>query len=110
LATRSNALSDFVWPGDRGGPLNHRWFYTHRFKPAVRAAESVPNAFRFHDLRHTCVALLIGKGAQQYEVMEHLGHTKIQTTIDVYGHLFPNVRDRIRTALEEVWEDALAAS
>ncbi|HET7722322.1 MAG TPA: tyrosine-type recombinase/integrase, partial [Acidimicrobiales bacterium] len=60
---------------------------------------------RFHDLRHTCVALLIAKGAQQYEVMEHLGHTNIQTTINTYGHLFPNVRERIRVALEDTWDE-----
>ena len=54
---------------------------------------------------HTCVALLIAKGAQQYEVMEHLGHTNIQTTINTYGHLFPNVRERIRVALEDTWDE-----
>ena len=54
---------------------------------------------------HTCVAFLIGQSAQQYEVMEHLGHSKIQTTIDTYGHLFPNVRERIRVALEQTWDE-----
>jgi hypothetical protein len=24
-----------VWTGERGGPLAHKWFYTHRFKPVV---------------------------------------------------------------------------
>lgn len=33
--------------------------------------------------------------------MEHLGHTNIQTTINTYRHLFPNVRERIRVALED---------
>ena len=59
---------------------------------------------RFHDLRHTCVALLIAKGAQQYEVMEHLGHEQ-QTTINTYGRLFPNVRERICVTLEETWDE-----
>jgi len=67
-------------------------------------------SLRFHDLRHTCVAILIGQGAQQYEVMNHLGHTKIQTTIDTYGHMFPTVQERIRTNLEDAWEGANAAS
>jgi integrase len=96
---------DLVWVGERGGPLNHKWWYNHRFKPIVVATAGIPHNLRFHDLRHTCVAFLIGQGAQQYEVMEHLGHTKINTTIDTYGHLFPNVRERIRVALEQTWDE-----
>ena len=56
------------------------------------------------------MAILIGQGAQQYEVMNHLGHTKIQTTIDTYGHMFPTVRERIRTDLENAWAEANSAS
>ncbi len=37
--------------------------------------------------------------------MEHLGHTNIRTTINTYGHLFPNVRERIRVALEDTWDE-----
>lgn len=126
LAARDHAPDARVWTGERGGPLNHKWFYTERFKPVVDALsdeEKLPFVerlndegeldrltLRFHDLRHTCVALLIEKGAQQYEVMEHLGHTNIQTTVNVYGHLFPSVRDRIRGALEDTWSGVLENS
>lgn len=119
LASRPHEPDDRVWTGDRGGPLAHHWFYGERFKPAVDALSDESKlpvtvrgdkraTLRFHDLRHTCVALLIGKGAQQYEVMEHLGHTNIQTTINTYGHLFPSVRDRIRAALEDTWDEVAA--
>jgi integrase len=98
--------------GERGGPLSHQWFYTERFKPVVEDLSDrgeLPIAgtstLRSHDLRHTCVALLIAKGAQQYEVMEHLGHTNIQTTINMYGHRFPAVRERVRAALEDTWQE-----
>jgi integrase len=122
LAGRDHGPEARIWTGERGAPLSHKWFYTHRFKPIVDelsaddelpvivdSAGEVTHTLRFHDLRHTCVALLIGKGAQQYEVMEHLGHTNIQTTINTYGHLFPSVRDRIRSALEETWLEASGA-
>lgn len=122
LAARDHEPEARVWTGERGGPLAHKWFYTHRFKPVVEElsqrgelptierqagaeGDADTSTLRFHDLRHTCVALLIAKGAQQYEVMEHLGHTNIQTTINTYGHLFPNVRERIRIALEDTWDE-----
>ena len=122
LSTREFGPDSRVWTGERGGPLNHKWFYRNRFKPIVNKLTDqgrLPSAtgrrgealsLRFHDLRHTCVAILIGKGAQQYEVMEDLGHTKIQTTIDTYGHIFPAVRQRIRAALEDTWDEAAATS
>ena len=126
LAGRDHGPEARVWTGERGGPLAHKWFYAHRFKPVVQELSlrgdlptiESPGAngdvetftLRFHDLRHTCVALLVAKGAQQYEVMEHLGHTNIQTTINTYGHLFPSVRERIRVALEDTWQDGLTAA
>jgi integrase len=54
-------------------------------------------------LDHTCAAFLIGQGSQQYQIMEHLGHRSVQTTIDTYGHLFPSVHADIRAALERTW-------
>lgn len=121
LAARPHGPEDRVWTGEGGAPLNHKWFYRHRYKPVVNELsdldllptltvedEDGEYTLRFHDLRHTCVALLIAKGAQQYEVMEHLGHTNIQTTINTYGHLFPSVRERIRVALEETWDEGEA--
>lgn len=45
--------------------------------------------FRFHDLRHTCAALLIDQGTHAKVVQEQMRHTSITTTLDLYGHLFP---------------------
>ena len=43
--------------------------------------------FRFHDLRHTAVALAIKEKKHPFEISKMLGHTSIKTTFDVYGHL-----------------------
>ncbi|MBC1923173.1 tyrosine-type recombinase/integrase [Listeria grayi] len=45
---------------------------------------------RIHDFRHSHVALLIDNGEDYTIIKERLGHSSITTTIDVYGHLFPN--------------------
>jgi integrase len=49
-----------------------------------------------HWPRHTCAMRLIARRAQPREVMEVLRHKSIRTTMDAYGHLFPeNVREII---------------
>ena len=42
---------------------------------------------RFHDLRHTCAALLLANGVPLERIQEWLGHSEIGTTNDIYGHL-----------------------
>jgi integrase len=69
-----------------GTPLR-RNFYRRHFKPAVVAA-GLPEALRFHDLRHTCAAVLIAQGAHPKEIEERLGHSTIRLTFDRYGHVF----------------------
>jgi integrase len=69
-----------------GRPLNGT-AVTHAFQSVLTAAR-LP-ALRFHDLRHTHVALLIHLGVQPRVIMERLGHSTISTTMDIYGHIFP---------------------
>lgn len=70
-------------------PLRRSNFARRHFRPALERA-GLPADVRFHDPRHTCVALLIDLGFQQYDVMRHLGHSSIKTTLDLYGQKFPN--------------------
>lgn len=45
---------------------------------------------RFHDKRHSFASLLLTDGASPVYVKEQLGHSSIQMTVDVYGHLIPS--------------------
>jgi integrase len=42
---------------------------------------------RVHDLRHTCASMLLAQGAQPRVVMEVLGHSAVEMTMNVYGHV-----------------------
>jgi integrase len=105
LATRPNGASDLVFMSPRGDPLRHNAFYRRQFKPAVVAA-GLPSALRFHDLRHTCAALLIAQGAHPRAIMERLGHSSITVTIDTYGHLFPALDEALSEGLERTYRAA----
>ncbi len=85
-----------------GGPMRHSNFCHRYFKPAVRAG-GLPEATRFHDLRHTYAALLIAEGAHPKAVQERMGHRSIQTTFNVYGHLLPKLQEEIDDQLDEAF-------
>ena len=44
---------------------------------------------RLHDLRHSYAAILLASGAPPSYVKEQMGHSSIQVTVDIYGHLIP---------------------
>jgi len=93
---------------DERKPLRQSNFYRRLFKPAVEAAD-IGKHVRFHDLRHTCVALLIGQGAHPRAVMERMGHSSITVSMDTYGHLFPSLDEALTDGLNDVAEAARAA-
>ncbi|MDL2238283.1 site-specific integrase [Christensenellaceae bacterium OttesenSCG-928-K19] len=54
----------------------------------------------FHQLRHSCASNLIKLGFSLAEICEWLGHSSIQITKDVYGHLDFEHKKRMALALE----------
>jgi len=96
-----------VFTSTEGALLRHRNFYDRHFKPAVRCA-GLPDVLRFHDLRHTCAALLIANGRHMEEVKEYLGHSTIRVTSDRYGHLFPAAREALAESLDDTFAAASA--
>jgi integrase len=55
------------------------------FSPVLRRA-GLPR-IRFHDLRHVNASLRIEAGQNLKYLQGQLGHSSIQVTLDVYGHL-----------------------
>lgn len=84
-----------------GTPLS-RHNLTRAFKAALRRA-GLPQTFRFHDLRHTCATLLLGRGHHAKFVQELLGHATIAVTLDTYSHVLPGMADHTAAM-----EDALS--
>lgn len=55
---------------------------------------------RVHDLRHSHIALLIEKGISPLAIAQRVGHDSINTTMNVYGHLYPNKQKEIAEILD----------
>ncbi len=106
LAHRATAAPDgatdpdsLVFVAPEGGPLRHSNFRRRVWLPALQAS-GVPSTLRIHDLRHTAAALMIAEGAHPKAVQSHLGHSSIQVTMNVYGHLLPDDLDRLADDLD----------
>ena len=97
--SRAGTVRAVSGPGPHGAPFL-RGASPRRWQPAVARARAkaltderpaIPAGLGFHDLRHTCAALLIAQGAHPKEIQERLGHSTIRLTFDRYGHLFPTL-------------------
>lgn len=54
---------------------------------------------RVHDLRHSHVAFLIEKGTQPLVIAQRVGHDSVMTTMNIYGHLYPNKQKQVANML-----------
>ena len=87
LEGKPEIADGFVFPSRAGTVLDPDNLVHYYFQPAL--AKAGLRKFRFHDLRHTFASLLIQDGASLAYVKEQMGHSSIQVTADVYGHLIP---------------------
>lgn len=78
--------ADFVFTTTIGTPLDGT-NVTHRFQVLLREA-GLPR-YRFHDLRHTAASLMLRQGVPARVVMETLGHSQINLTLNTYSHVMP---------------------
>jgi integrase len=87
-----------VFPSGVGTPL---WGgnLNRTFKSTLRRA-GLPKSTRFHNLRHTCATLLLKQGVNPKFVQELLGHADISLTLNVYGHVLPDMGDAAAGAMD----------
>jgi integrase len=55
-----------------------------------------------HDLRHTCVTLMLAGGVHPKVVQEMLGHANVTITLDTYSHLLPDMQDIVVEKLDDL--------
>lgn len=83
-------LVDDEW-GSPAGP----WTIERAIR-AAREQVGLPDGFSFHDLRHHFASLLIASGLDVKVVQARLRHASAKTTLDTYGHLWPDRDDSSR--------------
>jgi integrase len=96
---------DFIFtaPGSSGRPLRpdsvSQWW--SRF---LKKNDEIKR-ITFHGLRHTSVSLLIDEKNAMKVISERVGHAKISTTMDIYGHLLEDADKKAADSLNKVFDD-----
>lgn len=75
-----------VFPDTNGGYFWGSNFDRNTWHP-IREAAGIPETMTFHDLRHTQASLMLDAGADMKVIQARLGHTKYETTANLYAHL-----------------------
>ena len=86
----------FKWPDGRTFAPD---YVTHHFSKMLERY-GMPH-IRFHELRHSCASLLLNNGCGLKDVQEWMGHSDIQTTANIYGHLDTSRKQSLADKLTE---------
>ncbi len=81
--------TDYVFTSTVGTPLEPR-NVSRDFRALCRKHGF--RRVRLHDMRHTCVTLLLSLGVHPRVVMEIVGHSAMDMTMNVYAHVSLDVQ------------------
>jgi integrase len=93
--------AEWLLTNDAGGQLGP-WQLDRAVRAARGNVAGLPDGFRYHDLRHYLASLLIASGADVKVVQARLRHASAKTTLDTYGHLWPDADESTRAAVGAV--------
>ena len=82
-----------------------KYFMEHEMQRGIK--NSGVKRIRIHDIRHSHCALLFEMGISPLEVAERLGHEQVETTLNIYAHIYPNKQKQLSDKLEKVYREEL---
>ena len=92
---------DTVCRNENGKPIDPNSEFSSRLARFIK--NDAPFHFRFHDLRHTHATLSLQSGANIKAIQARLGHSRIETTLNIYSH----VTDELENELVALFESEL---
>ncbi len=87
-------------PAERLFSMLNKYSLAKKLKAAAAAAGV--KKIRIHDLRHSHASLLIELGFSPLLISERLGHENIETTLQIYSHLYPNKANEVSEKLNQL--------
>lgn len=80
------------------------YFTKHHLNTEIKRCSEIAGVkkIRVHDIRHSHASMLIEKGYNILIISERLGHENVETTLNTYGHLYPNKHRELADELENM--------
>ena len=72
----------FTWPDGRSFTPD---YLTRKFSKIIKKSDTLDKRLHLHDLRVSCVSILINKGINIKDVQKWVGHSDIHTTMNIYA-------------------------
>jgi integrase len=96
-------ISEWCFPTVNGKTIGHQNLHNRSWKPLLKRA-GLPHSVRFHDMRHSCISLLVSRGVPIKVVSEMAGHADVSITLSVYGHVMPDMQGAAVEAMEDAFK------
>ena len=100
-----NCLRDYMDQRPELGPQDRLFPHTKDFLAyeMERGCKlSGVKRIRIHDIRHSHASLLVEMGFSPLLIAERLGHERVQTTMEIYSHLYPNKQNEVAKQLDNL--------
>ena len=93
-------ISEWVFSTSKGTPISVHNVHNRSWKPLLKKAGLLPTT-RMHDLRHSCITLLLTEGVPVKVVSEMAGHSDVSITLSVYQHVLPDMQGACADGIDE---------
>lgn len=95
--------SDYLFTWEDGRPYSPDYIY-HHFKKVIKKFGRPE--MTFHDLRHSTASILYEQGWEVKDIQEWLGHSDVQTTLNIYTHLTKVHKEEKVKSLEGIFQES----
>jgi len=76
--------SDYIFTWQDGRVFSTDYL-SKKFKKIIQNSDSLDKRLHLHDLRVSCVSILVNRGINIKDVQKWVGHSNIQTTMNIYA-------------------------
>src|ERR1700691_954410 len=95
----------FVVAQADGSPLRPRTI-ANQWHQLLSNNKSLPR-FRLHDLRHAHATHVLASGIHPKVASEHLGHSNVGITLDLYSHVMPGMQEDAAARVDDALRAAM---